>query len=149
MPIVSTWHPSSWSPFLSIEHSFAHADSVRFIRISGNVRADDFERYGQELLSSNKKSHRISFVDLSNVTFWDIRFEDVLRHTNAISDAIKERGGNFTEIVLAPTDLTFGIARMYETVSNNRYTVLIFRDESEANRKLQELLSDVTNLKST
>lgn len=121
---------------MPIEDYFTEGDAVRAVRMHGIVSRGEFRTYRLHLLADQRDTHRITFVDMSEMEDFEFGFDDAVQHADLVSDAAEKRQREFAEIVLAPTDFTYGIARMYETVVNNRYQICVFREEERARKEL-------------
>ncbi len=97
--------------------------------IESRTRLRNFENYLQDV---HYKPGRTELVDLSGVTAsdWDLdRARKLLRHVDARSDIVRTR-----TVIWAPTDTTYGCARMYQSLAEitGRISVEIFWEEQNA-----------------
>ena len=87
-----------------------------------HIRSDPEARDDQDYL-----------VDFSRVTTFDMDFRRMLAHVNRLQEQVPHGAGTATAIV-APGDVGFGLARMYQSLAEGRlpFRIGVFRSRPEA-----------------
>ena len=107
---------------------FDHEQETAFIKRTGHIDPGEMLRGTEDLISNPLfKSMRKSLSDVSTADFSDIPTKEFEAHAEYCSTVLK---GLFVAI-FAPDDLSFGISRRFETLSNKRNT-LVTRDIQKA-----------------
>lgn len=113
---------------------------VSNIQLNGSISAREFADYQQSVIARNNTEQWASFVDCSLLTALDLNFERISGHADSVNRLNSGRRPGFTEIIFAPTDLGFGIARMYQTLADGQFEVRVFRTIEAAQEALAVLL---------
>ena len=124
-----------------IAHQLSNDKRLRTVTISGAVSSQEFLNYRKEVIDERNLAQIASFVDFTLITEFQVGFAEVNQHADAMRELNSQRAVSITEVILAPTDLGFGFARMYQTMSEGRLRVLVFRDEVKAKAALAEILA--------
>lgn len=108
-------------------------------QVSGRVSAGEYARNIQEFYAIGPITKHVMW-DLTRAELEHLREEDVRSIGETPRKFSEERNGGRTAIV-APTDLAFGLARMYEFISDPSEVLIeiqVFRSVEEATQWLEE-----------
>jgi hypothetical protein len=100
---------------------------------AGRVTGDELVAYYHRLRSHpDFRSSLNEIFDLTDVTEANVDGADV-RRLSGVTEEFTVRGVAVKVAIIAPRDLEFGLARMYEMLqSRSRNDVRVFRDRAEA-----------------
>ncbi len=120
---------------------------LRWVRYEGALAAPDVIRvihlaYGRP----EGRAGRRSFIDMELVDRVEIAFSDMNSATQTAVETLSASGERIRSACFAPTDVTFGIARIYQTLMENAGVAetLVTRDRGEVARFLGlEVLPDL------
>ncbi len=97
-----------------------HLD-LAYIQYRGRFSVADLPRVAEALNRIDGYSGMGStFDDMSLVTDMDVRFADLSNVARLTSERLGNEGRSLRSAIWAPTDLSFGLARMYQTASAMR-----------------------------
>lgn len=120
-----------------IEKRFDEEKSLTVFTVSGEVSADEFSQAIQEFYEKGPVTKKVLF-DLTDSILDNLRSEEVLNISRTPRHIPEQRVGGKTAIV-APSDLAFGLARMYEFSSDPAdipFVIKVFRTMEEAKKWL-------------
>ena len=123
---------------MPISSSIDPATRLKTVEFRGFISEQEFVDYCSDF-RNNCEDHRAVFVDFSQMDECDLRYSHVSPHAEAVNQWALAHPG-VPEIILAPSDVSFGLARMYQTLAEGM-NVQIFRDESAARAELNRLLA--------
>lgn len=95
---------------------------IKNVVFTGKISKMDFEKYSASLSIANLDAYDVAFVDLSEMDSCEFGFDEISPH----ADQTQLLGGinrGMTEVILAPTDLSYGIARMYAALATENIDV--------------------------
>jgi hypothetical protein len=100
---------------------------------TGRVTGDELVAYYHRLRSHpDFRSNLNEIFDLSEVDGADVAAADV-RRLSGVTEEFTRRGATVKVAIIAPRDLEFGFARMYEMLQDQSMNdVRVFRDRAEA-----------------
>ena len=110
--------------------------------VSGKVSADDICTAIKEFYENGPVTRDVLW-DVAGVELAEFRTEDIRRISQVPRQFLGMRRGGKTAII-APTDLAFGLSRMYQSSSETAalpITVKVFKDSSRASQWLAEINS--------
>ena len=97
-----------------------HLD-LAYIQYRGSFSVSDLPRVAEALNGIDGYSDMGStFDDMSLVTDMDVRFVDLSNVARLTSERLGNEERTLRSAIWAPTDLSFGLARMYQTASAMR-----------------------------
>lgn len=106
---------------------------------SERVTEHEFVQYSASLSPEQMSQYDVVFVDFSQMTDCDFGYQSISPH--AVRASLRNTANrSFNEIILAPTDVAYGLARMYQTLVDGKTDVKLYRDETEARTALANLL---------
>jgi hypothetical protein len=117
---------------------------VKTVVFSGQITAQEFGTYSETLSADHMSQYDVVFIDLGQVTDFEFGYKSIRPHANRAAERDPQQT-NFTEIIWAPTDIAYGLARMYQTLVAPRIDVQLFRDESEARSRLASALHSISS----
>lgn len=99
------------------------------LRCEGEVCADDFKGMEEDIYSKiDDDAYRYQIVDLAGVTKVDMSVDELRKFAEGDKAAV-ERSGPVVAAFVAPSDLTYGLSRMFETLLGGSGAVTsVFRD---------------------
>ena len=104
-------------------------------RLSGRLSRETLQRYYEALYSHPLfQPDMAEIFDVSEVTELDLTADEI-RDFSATTASNPSQGRGMRVAIVAPTDLTFGLARLYElsqSDTTNRICVVRTRGEAEA-----------------
>jgi hypothetical protein len=110
---------------------------VRYVTVSGTVTPEELRCCLDESLRDQGAITPLGFVDLSQLEDCLLGFHAV-RDLARVAQSLAARGDHRVyEVVLAPGDLAFGLARMYQTLVADEFDVRVFRAETDARTALE------------
>lgn len=121
-----------------IEKRFEPEKSLTIFTVSGAVSADEFSRAIEEFYEKGPVTNKVLF-DLTDSFLDQLRSEEILGISRKSRHIPEQRVGGKTAIV-APSDLAFGLARMYEFSSDPAdipFVIKVFRTMEEARKWLE------------
>ena len=100
---------------------------------TGRVTGEELVAYYHRLRSHpDFRSNLNEIFDLTEVTAADVVAADV-RRLSGVTEEFTRRGVTVKVAIIAPRDLEFGLARMYEMLQNqSKNDVRVFRDRADA-----------------
>jgi len=118
---------------MSIRYEIDTARSAVLVTVEGVVTAEDYFTVDEELRRDPSfRSHFCELIDLTAADLARITSDGVRR----IAAHDPDRNANVRTAIVAPRDLEFGIARMFEVLREHRSQIAVFRDMDEARRWL-------------
>ncbi|MGV6818683.1 MAG: hypothetical protein ACWA44_15615 [Thiotrichales bacterium] len=117
---------------------------IKNVVFTGKISKMDFEKYSASLSIANLDAYDVAFVDLSEMDSCEFGFDEISPH----ADQTQLLGGinrGMTEVILAPTDLSYGIARMYAALATENIDVQVFKDAEKAQVALAAALDREKN----
>ncbi|AWI83595.1 hypothetical protein CEW88_07835 [Alloyangia pacifica] len=112
---------------------------LAFLKFSGAAHIDDcFEIVSALIASPEWCSEYAIFIDNSGVTTYTGDFEDLQRFCGHLTDTGAFENPRMDVVYYAPSDLSFGIARMTQQVLGPRFPfrIHVYRDAGPALAKL-------------
>ena len=100
---------------MPIVHRIDHDRRLVLARGVGIFHSRDPFEYQQQVWSCPDVAGYDELVDMSGVTEVDLSTPDRMRQLAGVASATNAPGGGERLAIVAPTDLTFGLARMYES----------------------------------
>lgn len=129
----------SFESTMPIRYKLNTIRRLKTVDFVDRVTEKEFADYRKTLSEHEMRQYDVAYIDLGGMTDCDFGYGDVRPHANHVSES---RGENsrFIEIVWAPADLAYGLARMYQSLVESNIDVRLFRDETEARNALDEAL---------
>jgi hypothetical protein len=121
-----------------IEKRFEPEKSLTVFTVLGAVSADEFSQAIEEFYEKGPVTNKVLF-DLTDSFLDQLRSEEILNISRTPKYIPEQRVGGKTAIV-APSDLAFGLARMYEFSSDPAdipFVIKVFRTMEEARKWLE------------
>ena len=118
---------------MAIEKRIEPEKSLTVLTVTGVVSADEFNRAIKEFYEKGPVTRKV-LCDLTDSILDHVRSEDILNISRTPRQYPEPRIGGKTAIV-APSDLAFGLARMYEFTSDPAevpFVIRVFRTKDEA-----------------
>lgn len=109
---------------------------LKIVKLSGVVTSAEFLEYGSSVTADSRTKYDCVFIDVSEMTECEFGHDLMLPHSNRIAALNIDQG--FSEFIWAPTNLGYGMARMYASLIEQRSTVGLYKD-------LDELKSDLSS----
>lgn len=106
-----------------------------YIRYSGVVTRDEVaQAIGEFAADPAARPGLLQFADLSDVADIDMSFNEIFGLARAAADLARQLGAPVVGAFFAPDDLSFGMARIYESLSESHQflTIRAFREKPEA-----------------
>ena len=121
---------------MPIIYRIDHKRRLVLARGVGVFRGSDPFEYQQQVWTRPDVAGYDELVDMSTVTEVDLSNPDRMRQLAGVASSSDSPQGGERLAIVAPTDLTFGLARMYEThrtlQSRSTRSVGVFRTLAEA-----------------
>lgn len=118
---------------MSVRYEIDAVRSVVLVTVEGVVSDEDYFAAGEQLRRDPAfRSHFCELIDLSAASLAGLTTDGVRR----IAAHEPDRDSKARTAIVAPSDLEFGIARMFEALREQRSRVAAFRDMDEARRWL-------------
>ena len=124
---------------MSVEYTYDEKNRVMYTRFFGEVTAKDLRDQGEAVASDPRIGPGTrELVDLSNI-------ENITGEASGLEQNIRidmqhsDKLAGLRTAIIAPTDLLFGFARMYQSLAEVKdapSTVEVFRTEEEARKWL-------------
>lgn len=113
---------------------------LKTVVFTGRVTTPEFVEYGMSLAPVNMREYDVAFINLGAMTECEFGYDSVWPHANRASqrDTCRSR---FIEVIFAPSDVGYGLARMYQSLVEEPIEVHLFRDEVESRAALTEALA--------
>ncbi|MCA8959580.1 MAG: hypothetical protein KDC38_03660 [Planctomycetes bacterium] len=127
---------------MPIVAEFTADGRLRVVSMRGVVTAEEFIDYRAQLGRTRTPRHRVSFIDLSHVDRFEFGFGELLVHAETVQSNLSDRPEAFTEVIWAPSDASFEMARMYQALAVGEHIVHLHRDRDLARRLVRELLEE-------
>lgn len=119
-----------------IAQEFSEDRRVSHVRFSGSITTNEFAQYRESVYAENNTGQWASLIDCSSLDSLDVDFERIRSHVASVDSLNSNRSAGFTEIIFAPTDLGFGIARMYQSLAEGKFEVVVCKELEVAQQAL-------------
>ena len=126
----------------NIERSTDENAQLTIYIAKGSLSAEEVREVIRDFYEHGPISRNVLW-DLSQAVLIDISAEDVRQIAHVPRQSLELRKGGKTAIV-APSDLAFGLSRMYQTSTQPKplpFEVQVFRDSEAAHKWLAEIAS--------
>lgn len=126
---------------MPITFELQESRDVLQILFSGDVTSSEMVTYIREWERKPKLDRQVvAYADLSEVTAFDVDSGLLMGHGQTMSQRYQMEGDLLAAVILAPDDLTFGYARMFQMFSGDDFPVFLFRDREGADTRTNEIL---------
>ena len=112
-------------------------DGLLTVVMTGTVSLDEFQRYQTQLVEERAVKSDVTFVDLSEVEEIQLGFAELQSHAHWLTEVSP---GRIKEVIFAPSDLSYGVARMYQALVNESFQVIVCRQLEDAQDQLKGFL---------
>ena len=121
-------------------------DGTRFeCRFNGDLDAASIRACAGELASSRAISLRAVYIDLSRVENFEVGFEQLAPHAEVIKALMSGAAHRWIEVICAPSDVGFGLGRMYQSLIDGALDIRVHRDEVAARADWQRVLDQLSS----
>ena len=128
---------------MSINLKFIDDKQGIYVTLEGKVTLEDFKVGASEAYSEeNIQTQNYQIIDFTNCSSFDLSSSD-MQEIARIDKEASEKNPNIKIAIIAPTDVAFGMSRVYEAYTDETgFDTMVFRNSEDAEAWIQEKLKN-------
>ena len=126
---------------MSLNLKFTNNKQGIYVTLEGKVTLEDIKSGAAEAYSEkNIPTHKYQIIDFTNCSSFDLSSSD-MQEIARIDIAASETNSDIKIAIVAPTDVAFGMSRLYEVYADETgFDIMVFRNAKDAETWIQEKL---------